>query len=174
MNGDNVVTHLYILKGNKLDSHKLQQHCLAHYLNVPISTIKINRDQKPTCTSHAVEFSVSHTKNIFTIIIGTKPMGIDIEVLNRKIPLKVLNRNRQLPINRYNKNHWEEKHITEDQARVIIWTCFEATVKLTGRGLHFPIPEQFAETLLSFVWQDLRARHSSHGVYFFLYHNTVR
>ena len=44
---------------------------------------------------------------------------------------------------------------TENEARVLLWTRFEAESKLIGAGLRFPIPAEAAWPVQAFDWQGL-------------------
>ena len=150
------VTHIYWVPNPIQHSHELQLACIANYCQTRPEMIQINREKKPVCLSHPIEFSVSHTNNIFGIAIAKTPIGFDIEPMNRPVPWAIFNRNRTTPITSFNAATWNTPNQLNDHlARIYHWTRWEATCKLTGKGLHFPILPQSSSQIQSFLWQDL-------------------
>ena len=114
----------------KSRSHALQQIILSRQLGIS-EPITIVRNGKPKIAHHNLKFSVSHTHHLFCL--ATHPcaeIGIDIELKNRIISDRVLNRG-QTSLHRHIPNH----------QRVQTWTEFEANAKCAGTGVRFPIPK---------------------------------
>lgn len=76
--------------------------------------------------------SFSHSRNkVFCALSQSKDIGIDTELLNREIPVKVLDR----------VLNDSERQLLEDLEPVQIWTIKEAAVKCLGTGLRTNLNE---------------------------------
>ena len=127
----------------KSRSHALQQIILSRQLGIS-EPITIVRNGKPKIAHHDLKFSVSHTHHLFCL--ATHPwaeIGIDIELKNRIISDRVLNRG-QTSLHRHIPNH----------QRVQTWTEFEANAKCAGTGVRFPIPKKQPYDTQSMEWQQ--------------------
>ena len=142
------------------NSHSTQALILSHHLKVPSANIQIQRNGKPKCSSHRIEFSVAHTtvnrhqsnekksKNTlanttFAMAISSQPIGLDVECIHRRIPWAIFNRNRAKPIRQFETPPWPQSPHCDDFNKVFHWTRWEATVKLTGKVSTFQLIRQF-------------------------------
>ena len=137
---------IYLVQSPPLSSHELQYHILAHHLNTHPNQIEIDRQKKPKCTSHHIEFSVSHTKNYLIMAIHSEPVGVDIEALDRQISWAVFNRHRTPAINSFSAPPWPPSSLPIEQQKIWHWTRWEAHCKLTGTGLLFQFFHKFLRT----------------------------
>ena len=153
---------LYLAEHPPLSSQALQHHILAHHLNTHPDAIHIDRSKKPVCTSHSVEFSVSHTRHAFAMAIHYESVGIDMEAFDRSIPWAIFNRHRTPAIDAFNAP-WPPAKLSKNHQKVWHWTRWEAHCKLTGTGLLFPILPQPSSHVQSFFWQDLCLSVASQG-----------
>jgi hypothetical protein len=126
----------------KQQSHAFQETILKWITKS--SQVYIDRTKgKPTLRNHPLEFSVSHTKNVWCMAIANTPIGIDIEHHQRQIPNKLFNRGQ--------KNARPLKF--NPMEAVIRWTQFEAEAKLKGTGIRFPMSAVTWPHLRTFSWQ---------------------
>ena len=131
-----------ILTGNN-QSHEHQNTWIAAYLDCALESLTIDRTKKPKLISHPnTHFSVSHTDQFMMICFSNQPIGCDIELLNRAISQRAINRGLETP-----------KYSGESMVKV--WTAWEAYCKATGTGLHFPIQTIAFSQSQSFAWQSL-------------------
>lgn len=85
---------------------------------------------KPTLVGHPdIHFNLSHCREAVACVVGSRPVGIDIESVR---PLKE-------SLVRYTMNETEQKTIADADNPALmftrLWTMKEACLKLTGEGL---------------------------------------
>jgi 4'-phosphopantetheinyl transferase len=133
--------HLYVYEGYK-DGRKGRQRsedlirkAAALYIqeqeleiNIGSSRILRRKRGKPFFETLALEFSVSHTKDLWVCAMDLEPMGVDIQEIRTSKQEKIMNRY-------YTQ---EEKQYVKEAGQVgffQIWTRKEAYVKFLGTGL---------------------------------------
>lgn len=107
---------------------------LAKEIGTDVSTVKFskNSNKKPYLALHPeLHFNVSHAKNYALIVIGTRPVGVDVEYISKDfnfteiLPTVCSKPEMNEVLNAANKNLEFYK----------LWTRKEAVVKATGNGI---------------------------------------
>lgn len=96
------------------------------YSDLPSIKIEYSKHGKPICTSHDVNFSVSHSGEYVICVADTKGVGADIERI-KAVPDTLVKKI-------FSKD--EAKWVgTSDERFFEIWTAKEAYLKLIGLGI---------------------------------------
>ena len=112
----------------------LLKFLLAEYTGLTIDKISvvIEANKKPYLASHPfVFFNVSHAGDYALIAIAKRPVGIDVELINRNFDF-----NEILP-NIFNKIEIDEIILSQEKQATFYryWTRKEAIVKAIGKGI---------------------------------------
>lgn len=127
-----------------LCAHTLLRHALSAYTGIPPSSLRFQRAPlgKPTLVStipgDMPQFNLTHTKGLAACIIaGTRPCGIDLELVQQKAELLNI------------ADHWFTAEEVEQLQRLSgewrcehfysLWTLKEALLKAYGCGLQQPL-----------------------------------
>jgi len=105
---------------------------LAHFSNTHAHQLEFEfQDNKKPTIIMGIDFNISHTEDYVLIVISAKPVGIDVEFLNRDFDFKSI-----LPISFSQK---EISFIGEEEVDplnfYLLWTRKEALLKATGEGI---------------------------------------
>lgn len=133
--------HVKIYHGTfeERDSRSIIKSILSRHLEreVTDSEFQYGVNGKPTALKDA-HFNISHTASIFVIAITkTCPVGVDIELLNRKV-----NVSKVFDLVFSDKEREKFMHLSDaykQEAFVNLWTRKEAFVKAKGGGMSFPL-----------------------------------
>lgn len=94
---------------------------------------------KPRLMSGQVEFNVSHSKGIALVAVGTRPLGVDVEVMQHNIDFAAV------AATVFSTNEQDALACSSGPERMEsfyrIWTRKEAFIKAVGDGLAFPLGE---------------------------------
>lgn len=107
---------------------------LSEHIGIDLNDIVIARDEnkKPYLASHPkVFFNVSHTLEYGLIVISSKPIGVDVENVDREWDYSETS-----PLI-FGEAELKNLAISGDKARLFFtyWTRKEAIVKATGKGI---------------------------------------
>ena len=105
---------------------------------------------KPTLVGHPdIHFNLSHCREAVACVVGSRPVGIDIESVR---PLKE-------SLVRYTMNDLEisliESDPSPDVTFIRLWTMKEATLKLSGRGISNDMKEVVDTDKLDYISVEL-------------------
>lgn len=120
--------------------HFFLRKYMSEKLFVPMSQLDFKQENggKPYCTNTHIDFNISHSKNLFAIVIADTEelqVGVDIEIIKPVSDIK--------SIVASHMHLDEQKYIFEersDQTQVLerfykIWTRKEAVLKMLGVGI---------------------------------------
>lgn len=104
-------------------------------------------NDKPTLKDYPhIHFNLSHCRRGVLCVIDDKPIGCDIEEIEKKLDLDLC---------RFCYNDSEVNSITSDPESCIaftrLWTMKEAVLKLTGEGINEDLPSLLSNDLLESV-----------------------
>ena len=98
---------------------------------------------KPYFTHSPWHFSISHTKRHAFCVLADRPVGIDAEEMDRKVPMHIMQKI-------LSPEEWAQVEAAPDRdlAFLQIWVLKEATAKQSGEGIrihpkytHFTLPD---------------------------------
>lgn len=135
----------------KYSSHEGRRNCILAYLLLCRAleeeygitdrpTFVIGRHGKPTLAEYPhIHFNISHCHTAVICVVSSRPVGVDIESLERKVGDALI---------RYTMNEEEQRLIAHsgNHAFLRLWTMKEAMVKLRGTGIQGSIPELLLPT----------------------------
>ena len=122
---------------------------LSKYLNTSAQEIEFNHHEygKPYVANQALQFNLTHSKDRGMLAVGLDiTLGLDLECWHSL-------RNRELLINRHfaksEQSAWSAVPNNERESTFFrLWTCKEAFMKATGRGLGLGLSR------CAFDWRD--------------------
>ena len=98
---------------------------------------------KPYFAHSPWHFSISHTKRHAFCVLADRPVGIDAEEMDRKVPMQIMQKI-------LSPEEWTQVEAAPDRdlAFLQIWVLKEATAKQSGEGIrihpkytHFTLPD---------------------------------
>ncbi len=100
---------------------------------MPMPPICLTPMGKPYFQDNGLHFSVSHTPKHVFCVVSDRPVGLDAEEADRRIPLKLARRI-------LSKNELAQFQAAEDKTLALLkfWVLKEAGAKLSGKGLSYP------------------------------------
>lgn len=106
---------------------------------------------KPYFKECSIEFSVSHTSDLWVCLMDSEPVGVDVQVIRKC-------RSEQVARRYYTGEEQAYIRTEGEQAFFQIWTRKEAYAKYTGRGLTEDIKDfsTLQESSVKFVDFDIR------------------
>ncbi|WP_189639580.1 4'-phosphopantetheinyl transferase family protein [Paramylibacter ulvae] len=116
----------------------LRQHIGAITGDAPQSVVfDYGENDKPALRGGGVEFNLSHSKHAAVLAISeTAPIGVDVELLDRRVKPAELARNVFTQSECDVLDQLDES--AQRQCFFDFWTAKEAAMKLTGQGMSLP------------------------------------
>ncbi len=110
--------------------HAVGRQLLQQLLGRPLPDIQITSRGKPYFPGSDLHFSISHTKGHAACVLSSRPVGIDLEELDRQVKPglaeKILS-----------PSEHRQYALVQDKNRALLtfWVLKEAAAKATGEGL---------------------------------------
>lgn len=73
------------VRREKYCAWKLLEYGIEHSLAKKLEDIEISKSENGKWISPCLEFSISHSHNVVCVAISSKPVGVDIELMKKKI-----------------------------------------------------------------------------------------
>ncbi len=125
------------VKSQKYWAWKLLEKALKEQYNVSINDLSFKKVYTKWITENFY-FSISHSNNILALSLGKKENGIDIEKIDEKRFLKLINKSNKLLTN--NENEAFSNILEENRANYlnILWTKKESIFKTLNKQCFLP------------------------------------
>lgn len=98
----------------------------------PMPEILVTERGKPYFASGRLHFSISHTKEHVFCCLSDRPVGIDAEEAERKLPPRIAERF----LSETERRRWEQA-ADRDRALLRLWILKEARAKASGSGIGY-------------------------------------